>query len=1233
MFKEIFAYELKQWLKRPGVYIYFAVFVALAFLLGAAISGMFSGVSADTNSYINSATTIAGIVTSFNTDYLFGLITLLICVALMAGCVQKDFQYNCFPFYFTKPISKFSYLFGRFTASFLLTAFVLTGIILGILFAFLLASNDNGQLGEFKFINFFQPYIYFLLPNTFFIGTLFFSLVTFTRNMTSGYVGSLVFIVVAGISRSMVADIDNKTIAALLDPFGAQALESITEYWTPAETNSRLIPFNSYILYNRLLWLGLSFGLLLLTYYKFNFNQFLNPVSLFKRKKKESKSQPSKAIQSIGHLPKVSQIFDRNLAVQQLLFLTKFEFLKISKSIFFIIILGLSVLLTVLTSQFSGLIYGTETYPLTYMQIEIASGTFSFFQLIMIVFYTGILVWREKDAKVDELIGSTPVKNVVLFSSKFISLVLLALVVNLVCIFTCICIQSLSGYTKFELGLYFTDLILLKIAGISLLVALGLSTQVFFKNRYVAFFVMVFIVLGVPLILRALNYDNDLFKFNSSGESMRYSDMNGHGHTLPNVFVFKAYWMGLMLIICTIAIAMYQRGKEQQFSVRWKQAYRSFKLSYKITIALGLLSFLGFGSLIYYNTRILNPYKTEKEIEKQTANFEIAYKKYEKELQPRVVESNLNVDIFPDKLGAKVKGFYYLKNKHKKSLSKIFINSSTQITINNFYFSANAKLFVDDKTNGFYGYELEKPLESNDSIKFEFDIEYFPKNCIMRQDESMIVENGSFFNSGILPSIGYNPDMELSENSTRKKYKLAPKLRMANITDTAAYANTYISHDADWIRFSCKLSTKEGQIAVAPGYLLKDWIDNGRHYFQYKMDAPILNFYSFLSAAYEIKKEKWQNPIDKSNTVNIEIYYQKGHEYNIDRMIKGIKKSLNYYTKSFSPYQHKQVRILEFPRYSTFAQSFPNTIPFSEGIGFIAKVDDTDPNKVDYPFYVTAHEVAHQWWAHQVIGANVQGCTVTSETMSQYSALMVMEKEYGQASMSKFLRYEMNKYLQGRTQEGKKEVPLLLCENQQYIHYNKGSVIMYALKDYLGEDTLNAALSRYVKKVAFQEPPYTTSIELYDFIKQATPDSLKETVKDMFERIVVYDNSVKSWSYKKTSEGKYKITALISCIKTQSDSLGKAKEVKPDNWFDIAVFAKSKTNSKQLGDNFYLKKHRINNKEQVIEFIVDAEPYMFGIDPYNKIIDKETINNIKDVNGKDCGTAGDPMSGVVIKSE
>lgn len=118
------------------------------------------------------------------------------------------------------------------------------------------------------------------------------------------------------------------------------------------------------------------------------------------------------------------------------------------------------------------------------------------------------------------------------------------------------------------------------------------------------------------------------------------------------------------------------------------------------------------------------------------------------------------------------------------------------------------------------------------------------------------------------------------------------------------------------------------------------------------------------------------------------------------------------------------MRIIEFPGYSSFAQSFANTIPYSESIGFIADLRDKDD--VDYVFYVTAHEVAHQ-----VIGANMQGATVLSESLSQYSALMVMEKVYGRGHMRQFLKDEVDKYLSGRGGEDVEELSLYRVENQQ----------------------------------------------------------------------------------------------------------------------------------------------------------------------------------------------------------
>jgi ABC-2 type transport system permease protein len=256
-----------------------------------------------------------------------------------------------------------------------------------------------------------------------------------------------------------------------------------------------------------------------------------------------------------------------------------------------------------------------------------------------------------------------------------------------------------------------------------------------------------------------------------------------------------------------------------------------------------------------------------------------------------------------------------------------------------------------------------------------------------------------------------------------------------------------------------------------------------------------------------------------------------------------------------------------------------------------------------------------------------------SETMSQYSALMVMEKEFGAHAMRKFLKYEMNNYLGARKSEGKKELPLILCENQQYIHYNKGSLVMYALKDYIGEDSLNAALRKYIKKVAFQDAPFTTSLEFYDYIKAATPDSLKEAVADLFERIVVYDNGVTEWKYTKTEDGKFKITATVDCIKTRSDSLGKATEVKMNDWIDVGVFTKNEKHKTLLGEIIYLKKIKITSAKQKIELIVNKEPFMFGLDPYNKLIDKDPGDNSMDKDGKLIG-GGDPLAGaVVVKTE
>ncbi len=407
--------------------------------------------------------------------------------------------------------------------------------------------------------------------------------------------------------------------------------------------------------------------------------------------------------------------------------------------------------------------------------------------------------------------------------------------------------------------------------------------------------------------------------------------------------------------------------------------------------------------------------------------------------------------------------------------------------------------------------------------------------------------------------------------------------------------------DADWIDFQATISTAPDQTALAPGYLEREWEEGGRRYFHYTMDSPMLAFYSVLSGRYQVRRDRWGD-------VAIEVFYHPGHEYNVERMVEAVKRSLDYYTVAFGPYQHRQLRILEFPRYQTFAQAFPNTIPFSEGIGFIARIEDplTD---IDYPYYVTAHEVAHQWWGHQTIGGAVQGSTLVIETLAQYSALMVMEKEFGADQIKRFLEYELDNYLIGRSVEREREMPLLRVENQGYIHYNKGAVVMYALRDYIGEDRVNLALRSFLEDTRFQAPPYTSALELYQHLQEVMPDSLRHVLRAMFEEITLFENRATQATSSRLQDGRYRIRIEVVGTKLQADSLGNETPVAMSDLVDIGVFGVVEGREGD-GPVLYLEKHRIVDGPQTIEVIVDAIPARAGIDPMHKLIDRNSSDNV-----------------------
>jgi ABC-2 type transport system permease protein len=1200
MFREIFSFELKNGLRKPSTYIYFGIFFLLTFLLGLATADVFSTTRSDSNIIANSAVSVSGILLGTSSS-IFSILVSVLLISIMGVSIQKDYQHNMHPLFFTKPISKSGYFFGRFFGSFTLAVFVFSGLLIGY-YSGTLFGLGKPMMGEFKLMNYLQPFLVFTLPNVLLMGVIFFSLTTFLRNTMMAYIVAIVLMVLQIMSNTITGNIDNKMLAAILEPSGANALGYITEYWSPAERNENMIPLQGALLYNRLLWMGIAIVVCMVSYKGFSFSQFLKPFQFFKRK--EIESAPSISLSNtLEDLPKVKQDFSNKAALKKMWWLGLFEMKKMVKSLFFLIMCLLGIGMMLLIVSFMDVMYSTTTYMVTYKIIEDVSGSFSLFVIIFIIFYSGTTIWRERETKMDELVGVTPVSNASLFFSKLIGLSLAALILYVVAAIAGIIIQFYSGYYQIDLLQYLVSLLRGLAVGI-VFIALCLAIQVYSPNKFLGFFLSLVPMVILPIVFGLLQWGNDLYNFNSTGASNPYSDMNGYGGTFTQWPFYRLYWFAISAFLCLLALLLYPRGKEKSIKARWRLSSYFNTVKYKSLLAGSVLVTIATGAFIFYQTKVLQSYTKPKESERIAADLEKKYSKYKKIGQPRITSVKVEVDIYTKSKELHVAGTYILKNKTKLPIDTLYFDCTagkkSPYTYPKFAPSVPFAVISEDIDFGIKILKLKQPLQPGDSLLFVFDMMYKPRG-LFDKINSDVVENGTFINSSLLPSIGYNEASELSQNTARKEYGLLPKKRMAAVDDSAARMNNYISHDADWINFEATVSTDEGQTAIAPGYLKKEWKKDGRHYFQYKMDSPILNFYSFLSAKYEVRRDKWKD-------VNIEIYYHKGHEYNVERMINSVKKSLDYYTLHFSPYQHRQVRIIEFPRYAGFAQSFPNTIPYSESIGFITKVEE-GPDKIDVPFYVTAHEVAHQWWAHQVIGGNVQGSVLMSETMSQYSALMVMEKEYGKEAMKKFLKYEMDIYLKGRTFEARGELPLMLTENQQYIHYNKGSIVMYALKDFIGEDSLNAAVRAYLNKTKFSGPIYSNAIEFVEYIKRATPDSLQYLVTDMFEKITIYENYVKALDFKQMPDKTYKVTLTVGSAKFYSDSIDKKTKGVVNDYMDVGIFTTSLVKGKETEKVLLMQRIKMNEPEKTFEFIVKEKPVSAGIDPYLKLIDRTPKNN------------------------
>ncbi len=1211
MFWNIFTFELKYRFGRPATYIYFLLLLVISLLLIG-----FGSTPASEKVYHNSPIVIANLL------LLISLFGILIASAVMGVPLYRDLEHKTGTFMFSYPISKSAYFMGRFWGSFATLLFISLGSLIGIYLGSILGplfGTDPERYGPNTWINYLHPWLTLVLPSFWLAGSLFFALIIFTRNIKSIYSGGIVIFIGYLLANFLSQDMENKDLVQLIDPFALNSFDIQTRYLTPFEQNTFLLSVTGNLLLNRVIWTLVGLLLFVAAYFRFSFSYF------FRTDQQKQKAPIGTETAPIGAIPKVKPDFSRSYLWSGFKTLTKIEIQNVTKDIYFRSILLGGLIFLVLDFWIGETLYSVPSHPVTSVLLAFKGYDYVLFVFIILVFFTGESLHRDNSTGYAKFSDTFPVKDGVVIASKFFGMVSIAVILATLPIIVGVIIQTLKGYFSYNIPAYLIDSYLITLPDYLQMIMLVFAVHLVVNNKFAGHAVAI----GIWVVMIAMRSFGD-FNFNlffySYKPSYLWSEMNGIGHFAEPLLWFNLYWTAFGLFLILFFSIFFSRGSENSLQSSIRNAKGRLRRPATYLSYVFLLAAILFGGFIYHSVVYTNGYLTVKEGKLRAVAYEQQLKQYEKIPQPKLTKINLTADLYPMERDAFFSSILQLVNKTDSPIDSIHFHSRTLTEFHILYAGDTLpyrfpltytprkfQIFGKKPEKEWYKITaLPKTMMPGDTLEFKVVSkvinEGFPNSGYGRE----LVYNGTFIADG-LPRIGYTSDLELESDEDRKKYGLPPKPDdLPEYDDPYGQRTLLFAGDADFVFFEATVSTIPSQIAVAPGYLQQEWTEGDRRYFHYIQDTPIQAFFSVVSAEYEVYREKTM--LSDGQEVDIEVFYHKGHDYNLDRFVAAYKDGLTYFSDTYGNFQFRQMRLLEFPRYAGFAQSFPNTVPFSESFGWVA--DFSDPNSFDYVYYVTAHELAHQWWGHQVTPNYTRGSNLISESLAEYSALILTERRYGKDNMKRFLKDELDRYLSGRSGESKKENVFINC-NRPYQWYNKGSLIIYGLRDLIGDEALDQALFAFNQEFGLKEtPPFPGSYDLYRHLEAVTPDSLTYYLEDTWHKITLYDNKAEAVTAKALPSGEYEVTLKVKSQKRYADETGQETDALYEaDYIDIGIFAaEDKDENGRIRTNpLYIQKHRIKPGESTFKIKVQGKPVKAGIDPYNKLIDRVPDDNTASV--------------------
>ncbi|MBX2840609.1 MAG: hypothetical protein KTR26_02465 [Flammeovirgaceae bacterium] len=1139
---------------------------------------------------------------SYQLFYKIGLLSLGCQFAIMFFTISgilRDRQLRMEEIIYTTPISKTSFFFSRFSGIVLFSLIAFSMSLVGFALGIQSQGLDPERLSGFQIGNYGWVWLVMVLPNVLVCSTLVFSVSSITKNNIATFASAIFiyaayFLAANFLNSPLMANSVNPSaqtlaIAAVADPFGLSAFFEQTQYWTPFEKNTLSISFSGNFMWNRLMWLSISFIILSVTYRLFSFRKIQQKFG----KKPKLKKQTIKAYkyQPINEIK-----FNSSIHWQSFKSLFKIELTSVFISLPFIgiVLVWIVIIFTeIYTRIYSGGAYNDSLYSSTDILIWLIKDPLPVIGLILVVYYGGELTWRDYSLKFNEIMAATPTPNSLLFTSKLATVLLLPILLIVISIVIAMCFQLAKGYYDFQLVQYFS-MFYYQGFGFIFYTLLTFFIQSLSPNKYAGMVItaLIIILFGSPLAT-LIGISHPLLKIGWL-PAVEFSNMAGFGDFAIPFHYFALFWTSLGLILSLLSFKVWQRGTTNQLKFKIKQLWFAKTPWFNMSLGIPGLLFITSGSLIYYNTNVLNDYQTKSEKLDFQEGYERKYKHYETLQRLAKNDIKTQMDIYPS-LGKYIfQGQYFLENISDGPIDTILICEREKITSLEL---ENAILVEHDSVYNTFLYAFNSPVSPNQGVKFSFKIE---KKKVGFEIDKTLTKNGSFILlNDFEPVLGYRKSFEIKDRFEREKRGLPARKEEQKSDEHMLFDQ---SRNYKKVNFETVVSTAVDQIAIAPGDLIEKWSSNDRNYFHYKTPIRIVPIIGFESARYSKQSEKYKG-------IQIEQYFHPTHDENIATIFRSSKWTLDFCIKNFGKYPFEQIRIAEIPNYWSFGgHAQPGTITMVEDNLYL--IDNSNLEGFDLVAKRTIHEVAHQWFGHLLAPKTVEGGTLFTEGLAKYTEAVVMEKHYGKNAVWQLSESAQERYFKGRAFAWEPEPPIYYSSGENYLSYGKNFIVMLALRELVGEEKVNRVISILIEKHRKNPVPNVTSIEFLKEIYKVTPPSDHALINDWFKRVIIYNLKIENVVIKPLENQKYEVNFTLLAKRFEVENGKEEKEIPINEHIPIGLFSVHPNQVKSPTGIISLTSHQIKNNVTDFSLIVDTYPKFISIDPLGTRLDKNRRDNI-----------------------